>query len=429
MKEDIKTYSDGAYEMIVDVSENIGSRLPGSPEEKKFARLMADKISELGLKPVTERFMVAPRASIGGIPYIGWAGIIASLTLYFGMFSIIGFLLCAAAWIFLVVQVILYKGWFDAFFHQEISHNVYTELLPKDGKYDYTIMLSAHMDTSWNWKHSAVNPITMFIKVGLGAVAMIVVTLATAAMFVTTLLIQHYAVLGIAYAELFTEGFIEFVSIFNVVAYFIPVVTIPLMYFITMWRDKNASVASPGAMDNLTGIAINYYITKYYKENPDKMPKNCRIIDLNCGSEEAGLKGSLAFIKAHKGEDILKNVYSLNVDSIADKDYFQCIIGDSWQFTRFDKGLENIFMESMKECGIEKPGCIKNPVGGCDSTPFCKAGIRTITFSAQNPIATNYYHTFRDTADRFEPETVQKGMEVMLTAIDKIAAQENAKKK
>ena len=41
------------------------------------------------------------------------------------------------------------------FFKQEISQNTYGELLPPDGKYDYTIILSGHTDTSWCWRHSA----------------------------------------------------------------------------------------------------------------------------------------------------------------------------------------------------------------------------------------------------------------------------------
>ncbi|MBR6335361.1 MAG: hypothetical protein IKR90_04365, partial [Clostridia bacterium] len=35
---------------------------------------------------------------------------------------------------------------------------------------------------------------------------------------------------------------------------------------------------------------------------------------------------------------------------------------------------------------------------------------------------TYYYHTWRDTPDRFSPETVGKGFDVILGVIDKIAA-------
>lgn len=424
MREDIKKYSDAAYEMINDISENIGSRLPGSEEEAQLASQLEDKIKDIGLTPKKERFIVAPRASIGGIPYIGWAGIIACLMLYFEQIAPLAFAICLACWIFLVVQVVLYKGWFDFLFHQEISHNVYTELLPEDGKYDYTIMLSAHMDTSWNWKHSAKNPNTMVFKMVYGVIAMLTVTACSLTMTILSLLVRYDA--NWLATQMPTD--IANIENFFFAMRFVPIACIPGLFFVTMWCDKNKKTASPGAMDNLSGISINYQILKYFKENPDKMPKNCRIIDGNLGSEEAGLKGSIAFIEAHKGEEILENLYNINVDSIADKDYFQVIRGDAWQLTNFDKELEGFFIDAMKEAGIEKPGDIKNPVGGCDSTPFCKAGIKTITFAAQNPIATNYYHTYRDVASRFDADTVHTGMEVILNVIDKIADKENAKK-
>ncbi|UKI22181.1 MAG: hypothetical protein L6V88_07180 [Anaerotruncus sp.] len=54
----------------------IGSRLPGSDNEKKYADYMGDKLREIGIEPKQEEFAVSPRASIGGIPYAGYAGII-----------------------------------------------------------------------------------------------------------------------------------------------------------------------------------------------------------------------------------------------------------------------------------------------------------------------------------------------------------------
>lgn len=411
MQDEIKKYGEEAYDIIKYAANDIGSRLPGSEGEKKFAFFMNEKLKELGLKPVVEKFLVAPRASIGGIPYAGWVGIIASIMLFFPQLAVVAFAALAATWVWLVVSVFLYKTWFDFAFHQEISQNVYAELLPKDGKYDYTIILSGHTDTSWNWKHSIKNPATVFVKMGLGVAAMLFLTVSA---LICTLQ-QFNAINPVWFASFYNWSRIVWV------------ICIPLCYFITMWADSNERTASPGAMDNASGIAISYAITKYFKENPDKMPKNCRIIDYNSGSEEAGLRGALDFTKRHKGEAIFDNCYQLNIDGIGDKDYFEVITGDAWQFTKFDKDLEKMFIESMKEAGIEKPGCIVNPVGGCDSTPMSKAGVKTITFAAQNPVATNYYHTANDVPERIEPETITLAVDVVLKVIDKIADKENSK--
>ncbi len=430
MRKELKKYADEAYGIVETAANDIGPRLPGSDGEKKFASYMAGKLEDIGIKPVTEKFLVAPRASIGGIPYAGWVGIFASLSLLlpFGTSWAVGFhglafCACLAVLVWLVCSVFLYKTWFDYLFKQEISQNVYGELLPKDGKYDYTIILSGHTDTSWNWKHSArnkTNPVAAFIKMGIGIVAFLFVAVVTGMNFIGELC----DITGVIDFD-----FYDFmVDYFQIAVYIlVPLFAIPGNYLITMWADKNERTASPGAMDNATGIGIAYAAIKYYKENPNKMPANCRIIDFNCGAEEAGLRGSIAFARKHKGEPILENCWNINIDSVADKDFFEVVHGDTWQFTRFDKDLEKWFMEAMAEAGIEKPGNIVNPVGGCDSTPMTKAGVKSITFAAQNPILTHYYHTCYDLPERFDVETVGMGLDVVLRVIDKIAAAEAAK--
>ena len=89
--------------------------------------------------------------------------------------------ICCLLW--LVLSVFLYKPWFDMFFKQEISQNTYGELVPEDGKYDYTIILSGHTDTSWNWRHSEhaykyrdkpiLGILATYGKVGFGAICVL----------------------------------------------------------------------------------------------------------------------------------------------------------------------------------------------------------------------------------------------------------------
>ncbi len=431
MKGENRKYAQEAYEIVEYAANEVGSRLPGSDGEKKYADYMGGKLKEIGIEPIREEFSVSPRASIGGIPYAGWVGLIMSALVYPAMhMSAIWFgmsLASVVCIVWLVCSVFLYKRWFDMFFKQEISQNVYGELLPEDGKYDYTIILSGHTDTSWNWRHSANTEkyknssplpgiITTYGKVGFGAICFFFLAAVSVAMTV----IYSGAFFGAPWAAqiLYSNSF----AIFMFVMHFIPVITAIGSCFLIMWADPDPKNASRGAMDNATGCALSYEVIKYFKENPDKMPKNCRIIDFNCGSEEAGLRGSMAFAQAHKGEPILENAWNINIDSVADKDYFEVVIKDDWQFCRFDKDLEQMFKDTFDELGIvsKTNGCIHNPVGGCDSTPMTKAGIKSVTFAAQNPTLTYYYHTWHDVPERFSVETVGDGFDVILGVIDKI---------
>lgn len=431
MKEENRRYAEEAFEIVEHAAKKIGSRLPGSDGEKEYAAYMGDKLRSIGIEPVREEFAVSPRASIGGIPYAGYLGLIMSALVYVALhLSAVWYGMALASvvcWVWLILSVFLYKTWFDMFFKQEISHNTYGELLPPDGKYDYTIILSGHTDTSWCWRHSAhaskfkktkpaMGLVATFAKVGFGVICFLFLTAVSIAMTVISS--------GVYFGEVWALKIANSASFANFLfaMHFLPVVTAIGCMFVVMWADPNPRNASRGAMDNATGCALSFAVTKYFHDHPEKMPKNCRIIDFNCGSEEAGLRGSIAFTREHKGEPILENTWNINIDSVADKDFFEVVIKDDWQFCRFDTDLEKMFKDTFNELGIvsKTNGCIHNPVGGCDSTPMTKAGMKSVTFAAQDPTLTYYYHTWHDMPERFELETVGDGFDVILGVIDKI---------
>lgn len=432
MREELKKYGDEAYEMVEYAAHKIGPRLPGSKNEKKYHDYMSDKLKEIGLNPVTESFVFAPHSSIGGLPYAGWAGIIgciltviatmlASISAYAGLathFVCTVYMICT--WVWLVVSVFKYHTCFDWCFKHKVSHNTYAELLPEDGKYDYTIFLSGHTDTSWTLKLSAsqnkLGFVGVVLRLGLGAIAVALVTIISAVLLVLIMMLNYGDNLG--YNTL--ANVYDAYRIVSQIALYSSPLLIICAFLLTMYNEKTEEIASPGAMDNATGVSIAYQVLKYYKENPDKMPKNCRIVDFNCGAEESGLRGSIAFTRKHKNDGMLDNAYHINIDSIADAEHFEVIHGDSWLCPHFDKDLERMFKESMREAGIKNPGDIANPVGGCDSTPFQKAGVKSITFAAQNPVMSDYYHTFRDVPERFSAETVGLGLDVVVRVISKI---------
>ena len=396
MKEENRRYAEEAFEIVEHAAKKIGSRLPGSDGEKEYAAYMGDKLRSIGIEPVREEFAVSPRASIGGIPYAGYLGLIMSALVYVALhLSAVWYGMALASvvcWVWLILSVFLYKTWFDMFFKQEISQNTYGELLPPDGKYDYTIILSGHTDTSWCWRHSAhaskfkktkpaMGLVATFAKVGFGVICFLFLTAVSIAMTVISS--------GVYFGEVWALKIANSASFANFLfaMHFLPVVTAIGCMFVVMWADPNPRNASRGAMDNATGCALSFAVTKYFHDHPEKMPKNCRIIDFNCGSEEAGLRGSIAFTREHKGEPILENTWNINIDSVADKDFFEVVIKDDWQFCRFDTDLEKMFKDTFNELGIvsKTNGCIHNPVGGCDSTPMTKAGMKSVTFAAQDP--------------------------------------------
>ncbi|MBO5774250.1 MAG: M28 family peptidase [Clostridia bacterium] len=408
-----KKYADETMEFIKKIEAD-GPRLPGSDEEKQACKNIQQEIKDrVGLDSKTEDFTFAVRASIGGICYLGYAGLIAMLIYYIGgIYGTIlaGFTFCCIM-LFVALQVIRYTGTFDLMFKHGKSSNIITEIPPvNNGETKFTIYLGAHYDSSWCWKLSLKNPNTAIPKTAygiLGAIAMIGISVLRA--------VNYFVVIG---------GKADY--IIELCTMIIPIAIIPGLYFITQYVSGDKAIASPGAMDNLSGIGSNMMIMKYFKEHPEDMPEGMRLVYLGFGAEEASLKGSLDYVKRHGEEMKDGHSYVLNVDSIADPDHFEAIIGDLLQGTKFDKTLIGYVHEAYDEMGI-KAKSIYNPVGGCDSTPFCNENIPTVTIAAQNPTTTYYYHTMLDKSERFTTDTLEKGLTAIYKVIKKIAEAENQK--
>lgn len=391
------------FDFIKHIVDAYGPRLPGSAEERAAQADIAEYMEkETGVKPTVEKFRLAPRASIGAIPYLGIAGFIA-LILYY-VHPIASLIVATCALIFAVVQVFLYKGWFDKLFKQEESNNTYSVIDGK-GKIDHTIVFSAHTDSSWLWQMAVKNPKTMILKTVYGVVGVVAV------------LIGSVIRLIVGMISVFNYDIPFGLYLFLTIA---PLIFIPGLYWLCIYLSYDKKKASPGAMDNLTGIGTAIYMGRYFKENPDKLPDNCRIITAALGSEEAGLKGSEAFMKAHAGDTtLLVDPYFVNLDSLRDYDHFNAVKGDSWQFTKFDEDLKNMLIRAFENAGV-KPNVIVNPVGGCDSTPICKRGYKTITFAAQDPVVTDYYHTYNDTYESLDMKTLEKSIDILLDVTEQI---------
>lgn len=402
------TAQEGAkiiFDFVKNIIDTHGPRLPGSDEERAAQKDIAEYMEkETGVKPTVEPFRLAPRASIGAIPYLGYAGF-AALILYY-VHPVLSLILSACVLTFAVIQVFLYKGWFDRFFKQEMSSNTYSVIDGK-GKIDHTIVFSGHTDSSWLWQMAVKNPKTMILRTVYGIVGVV-------AVLIGSIIRLPLGVTCISHRpEDVSTGLFLFLLI-------VPLLFIPGIYSLCIYLSHDKTKASPGAMDNLTGVGAAIYMGRYFKENPDKLPDNCRVIVAALGAEEAGLKGSFAFMDAHAGDkNLLIDPYFVNLDSLRDYDHFNAVKADAWQGTKFDKDMQDMFVRAFKNAGVE-PHVISNPVGGCDSTPICKKGYKTITFAAQNPIATDYYHTYKDVYEDLDMNTLEKSVDILLDVTEQI---------
>ncbi len=409
----VKQNGQEIYNNIKDIIDSVGPRLPGSEEEYQGAKLFAAQLKNAGLEPQIETFQCAPEASIAAVPALGYVGFAAIALFYLS--PIASLILSLCAFIFAIFQVFFYTGLFDFLSKKARSQNVIAALEPKgEQEVHRTIMLTGHIDSSWCWKLSYQNADNMMAKTIVGVVSMAAIAIisiialgvgATSFNFWNTNILDD-------------KGNIANASF--LIMYLLPIMGIPGSFWLSQFLTKDKAQASQGAMGNLSGSEIALMVTKFYKEHPEKMPKNTRIVCASFGAQESGLKGSYAYCKAHKNE-IDKHCFVINIDSIRDMEHFNVITGDTWLMSHFDKELTHLALSTMAECGIQNAGAIQNPVGGCDSTPFDKSNARTITISALNPKPTEYYHTSRDTVDNLNVDTLAKCFEVVVALVPKIA--------
>lgn len=417
---DFKESAARTMGFIKRVESEIGPRLPGSDEERAAAVLIGDEFAaKIGKKPVSEHFKVAPESGIGAIPYVGIGGMLALAV--FLMYPVAGAAIALLCLLYFLVMGGFYTQVFDFLWKKRDTQNFYSVLEPSSGKADYTIYLTAHYDSSWNWILAKKNPKTFIPKIVWG-VAGILAVIAFGFAF-------QFADNGAWAHPLWTTAAkIADWPWYVYVGYILPAACLPGIYFITQFLSHDKTQASPGCMDNLTGIGINMEVAKHFAENPDDLPGNCRLICAAMACEESGLRGSRAFVKLHAKDGMLENAYQINVDSISDEDYFEVVQGDLVQMCPFDRELGDMLHGILKDMGlVKKTGRIWNPVGGCDSTPFKRAGVRTITFAAQNPVATDYYHTSNDKSGRLKVSVLEGGTEAVYRLVKMICEKESAK--
>ena len=184
-----------------------------------------------------------------------------------------------------------------------------------------------------------------------------------------------------------------------------------------MWDEK---VVVDGANDNLTGCYMGISVLKAMKDNGIELD-HTEVGVIITGSEEAGLRGSKAWCKNHKGQfdDVPTYIYSF--DTIHDSKFLMVNYRDLNGTVLADREVSDSFVNSAKELGIP---CIKGmvpPFGGAtDSAAFAQAGYKVAGITALNHALEDYYHTVRDSYDNLNEDCLADCFAVTVNVLKKI---------
>lgn len=381
-------------EEISHICKDMPKRDPGSLGEQMACEYMADYLkNECKCERADiETFKENPHSFFGWI-YFTISFALAGMVAFFFV-PTLGAALIALGIAILVIQFGFYTKLMDQFFPEKTGHSV-TAIKKCTGEVKGRVLFNGHPDAVWNWPvnnrfggkaymaHLVLSILGAFISFGLNVAA---------AVRMKGLPVVDYSLAG----YMANYGEVLFYAGIAVLA-FVPILA--GMYF--MWDPKTIV---DGANDNLTGCYMGIAILKALQDEGIEL-EHTEVGVIISGSEEAGLRGSMAWCEQHKGEfdDVPTWIYSY--DTIHESRFLGVNYRDLNGTVKSDKEVSDSFIKAAEELNIP---CIKTwvpPFGGAtDNAAFNKAGFKCTGITALNHELQDYYHTMRDTADNLNPE-------------------------
>lgn len=155
--------------------------------------------------------------------------------------------------------------------------------------------------------------------------------------------------------------------------------------YIVLTAHYDSTSLSQGAYDNMSGSVGLLGIADYFKDRSHRY--GLRFVW--CGSEERGLLGAKAYVKAHEEE---QKQFALNINL----DMIGCIMGKFIGCCTTEEALTHYLTYFGMEQGF--PIAVRQDVYSSDSTPFADAGIPALSFARIAPPNTGTIHNSYDTA-------------------------------
>lgn len=383
---------DNAAKYMIDeithIIKTCGKRAPGSEGEKKSCEYMAEVLKkDCGCEDVKlESYEVAPRAFYGWI-YFTITFVLIAVALFF-FAPVISIPLIIAGFALVLLEFGVYKKVLDPLFPKKTSHNV-TAIKKCTGETKRRIIFNGHPDATWEW------PVNYALGgVGFEGHAVIVVL---GALFYLVLSILYIAQNGVTFGMPDTSNPLVKAALWGLL--FVP-------FMIGLYFMVNYRRVVDGANDNLTGCYIGIAVLKALKDEGIEL-ENTEVGVTLTGSEEIGLRGSKAWVEAHKGEfrDVPTFIYAY--DTINDPKYLMANYRDLNGTVKSDKDAADLFYEAAQAVGVPcKKGMIPPLGGAVDAAAFTQGGFRAAGVTGLNHKLERYYHTRLDSYDNMNKDGI-----------------------
>lgn len=274
-----------------------------------------------------------------------------------------------------------FRPWLDFLYPKKTSWNTIGDIEPEDTPVS-TLIIAGHVDSvyefRWWYKLKQTGAaLTVFACILVG--------------FQWLFMLPGYLIPGLTF------------SIFISLAGGVPVLTV-------LYSMHNKSVKVDGALDNLTGVALALEMAKTFSH--EKL-QHTRIRVISFGSEEPGLKGSVAYTRTHLDTLKKENAVLINIDTIKDKNQLSIVTGELNAMIFYPKKLIAELEHSFQSRNIP---CKKVPltIGVTDGAAFRMYGLPALSLvGMESGKLDPCYHTRLDTADHLDAEALDN-MKIVL---------------
>jgi len=363
-------------------------RYPGTEGEKRVADLVAEELTRWGWDVAREPFQASARA-IHRIRALA-LGLAAALAVIVGMTEPFVPLFAAVGGVVLLLLLVRSSSWprfFESWFDAPPllrSQNLHARRDHGPAR----VILLAHLDSK-SARDSTFLTVSLILGAGL-ITAFLVLRAALAA-------------LGIADPAPLTWTF--------------PLSLVVAAALVRALLNPTGN-ASPGAMDNASGLAVLLEAARTFPHDAELEPARLQI--LATGAEEIGLAGAFRWIQAHETELDPSTVF-VNLDSVGVGRGLLAV--DVHGEVMGGASMREIVREAARAAGVQVRIVPGIPGTGVDTMPIAARGFATVTFLGQVVgSAARRLHTPSDTAEHLGEEGLGDAVR-MVREIVRIVAQ------
>nr|MDO8080172.1 M28 family peptidase [Candidatus Freyarchaeota archaeon] len=400
------------HKFIVDICDEIGPRESGCKEEELAGNKIEEELKKFCDKTHQEEYTSSPTAFLGFIRYgslliifgivlywfsllisLGWLQISTNLAL---ISSVIASILSVIAVGYFILEVMRYRELVDFMFPKKRSKNVIGTINPTD-KVKHTIIFAGHHDSAYEFN------IFYYLK-NMGAATIFIGYVGSIVFCVVSVLrtISYFLPLPFDLRLVFLLFGIFFIFLAPIAGIYV---------FFHSYKPVL------GAFDNLSAVAVVLGIGKYLSENKNNAkiyPKHTRIHLISFAGEEAGLRGSKRYVKAHYKELKEKGTILINMDGIAAKDNIIIMNKETLIGAKHNQEICTSLLKIAQEQGINaRLGAL--PFGATDAAAFSRKKLPATTISSQDfSRLPNFYHTRLDTPDVVDKEALGQVLQICL---------------